>query len=72
MFIVSDNHNCPFNMSLSASSARSRSVYCPETVCPAVFIVSEGDAADLVQESLGCFNYEGFNVKYFYKFEISI
>jgi len=28
-------------------------------VCPAVFIVSEGDAADLVQDSLGCFNYEG-------------
>jgi len=34
-------------------------MFCPREVCPAVIIVSQGDAADIQQESLGCYVYEG-------------
>jgi len=36
-----------------------RSIYCPQDVCAAVYIESQGLAAEHHQDSLGCFNFEG-------------
>ena len=57
--IVSDYDNCPFNSTWTREDHKSRSVYCPKEVCPAVFIDSQGLSVDQHKDSLGCFNYEG-------------
>ena len=48
---------CPFNM--TSSDGDSNSLYCPKEVCPAVFIHSQGIAAEQHTDSIGCFNFEG-------------
>jgi len=47
---------CPFTSSPSLSS---RSIFCPQSYCPAVIITSQGGAVDQQPASLGCYNYEG-------------
>ena len=44
IFTTPDYPDCPF--SGSAPGPAPRSLYCPESVCPAVYIASEGAAAD--------------------------
>merc|ERR1719295_873644 len=58
--------NCPFRLQDSGQVdhtrqllPKQRSVYCPESYCPAVYISSTGGAAEHQAESLGCFDYEG-------------
>merc|ERR1719481_1041147 len=51
--------NCPFNRTMTRTRYRSRSVYCPESYCPAVYVSSHGGAALHQPASLGCFDYEG-------------
>merc|ERR1711918_307563 len=49
--------NCPFLR--HGKVDQSRSVFCPESYCPAVYISSTGGAAEHQSESLGCYDYEG-------------
>merc|ERR1712212_418441 len=51
--------NCPFQRHRSGKEDQTRSVFCPESYCPAVYISSMGGAAEHQPESLGCFDYEG-------------
>merc|ERR1712133_227132 len=51
--------SCPFNSKWTSRDHKSRSLYCPRDVCPAVSIESQGLSADQHETSLGCFNYEG-------------
>lgn len=49
--------NCPFNT--TTNWKQDRSLYCPQSYCPAVFIASTGPALENQPDSIGCFNYEG-------------
>merc|ERR1712126_718395 len=51
--------SCPFNSKWTSKDHKTRSLYCPRDVCPAVLIESQGLSADQHETSLGCFNYEG-------------
>jgi len=44
---------------MTSSGGESDSLYCPKEVCAAVFIDSQGLAADQHKNSLGCYNFEG-------------
>ncbi|XP_023342524.1 salivary glue protein Sgs-3 isoform X2 [Eurytemora carolleeae] len=47
---------CPFTLN---EERKSRSLYCPQSYCPAVKIVSRGGAAKEYPNLMGCYNYEG-------------
>merc|ERR1712181_204142 len=51
--------NCPFQLHGRSKVDQTRSVFCPQSYCPAVYISSRGGAAVHQPESLGCFDYEG-------------
>jgi len=53
---TSGPQDCPFT---SHHSLPSRSLFCPQSYCPAVLISSQGGAKEQQPDSLGCYNYEG-------------
>merc|ERR1712013_305843 len=55
--ITTTSLNCPFKA--NGRVDKTRSIYCPESYCPAVYIWSTGGAAEHQPESLGCYDYEG-------------
>eukprot|EP00088_Acartia_fossae_P011515 TRINITY_DN15851_c0_g2_i1.p1 TRINITY_DN15851_c0_g2~~TRINITY_DN15851_c0_g2_i1.p1 ORF type:complete len:173 (+),score=19.73 TRINITY_DN15851_c0_g2_i1:59-520(+) len=52
-----DFGNCPFFA--GSRKQKTKSLFCPQSYCAAVFIVSEGGTADLYPNLLGCYEYEG-------------
>ena len=53
---IPGSEDCPF---LSSPVSPSRSIFCPQSYCPAVIIASKGGALQHQPHSLGCYNYEG-------------
>jgi len=52
----SEFNGCPF---LMKQFWQEKSLYCPQTYCPAVYIVSNGQFAKAYPDLLGCYNYAG-------------
>jgi len=44
---------------MKKSPSGGRSLYCPESYCPAVWIDSDGPAREAYPELMGCYDYEG-------------